>query len=120
MSEPMPDVAALADLPIVDAHHHFWDFDHLYYPWLQDSPRHEFFLGDQRPLAKTMALGGVEIGIQKAKLVQMAAGIAISIGSIPKLSPSFIIIGRATTHKATLLITSVRNNAIPAIKNTSI
>jgi predicted TIM-barrel fold metal-dependent hydrolase len=48
----VPDVGALADLPFLDAHHHFFDLDRLYYPWLQDSPRHPFFLGDQRPLAR--------------------------------------------------------------------
>ena len=36
------------DLPIVDAHHHLWDLSNgpLYYPWLQDSVPHDFFLGD--------------------------------------------------------------------------
>ena len=34
------------ELPIVDAHHHFWDLKSLYYPWLMDKEPHEFFLGD--------------------------------------------------------------------------
>ena len=25
-----------AELPIVDAHHHFWDLRHNYHPWLCD------------------------------------------------------------------------------------
>ncbi|MEM7249962.1 MAG: amidohydrolase family protein [Pseudomonadota bacterium] len=41
------------DIGFIDAHHHFWDLDRLYYPFLQDVPPHPFFLGDQRPLAKT-------------------------------------------------------------------
>lgn len=53
MPEALPDLSALADLPILDAHHHFWDLGHLYYPFIQDSPRHSFFLGDQRPLARS-------------------------------------------------------------------
>ena len=48
----LPDISGLSDIPILDAHHHFWDLDKLYYPWLQDSPRHGFFLGDQRPLVE--------------------------------------------------------------------
>ena len=47
------DAGDPSQLPILDAHHHFWDLDELFYPWLQDSPRHDFFLGDQRPLVKT-------------------------------------------------------------------
>ena len=50
MQDTLPDIQSLADIDIIDAHHHFWDFDELYYPWLQDAPRHSFFLGDQRPL----------------------------------------------------------------------
>lgn len=53
MSEALPDISALAELPILDAHHHFWDLNRLFYPFLQDSPRHGFFLGDQRTIAHT-------------------------------------------------------------------
>ena len=31
---------------IVDAHHHLWDLDKSYYPWLSDRPEEHFFLGD--------------------------------------------------------------------------
>jgi predicted TIM-barrel fold metal-dependent hydrolase len=34
-----------ADLPIVDAHHHFWDLRSNYYPWLRDRPRIPFRYG---------------------------------------------------------------------------
>jgi len=39
---------------IVDAHHHLWRLSGgpLYYPWLQDEKRHEFFLGDYEALRK--------------------------------------------------------------------
>jgi predicted TIM-barrel fold metal-dependent hydrolase len=39
---------------IVDAHHHLWQLSGgpLYYPWLQDSKPHEFFLGDYGSLKR--------------------------------------------------------------------
>jgi len=33
-------------LKIVDAHHHLWDLDKNYYPWLSDTPEPHFFLGN--------------------------------------------------------------------------
>ena len=36
----------MIDLEIVDAHHHFWDFDALYYPWLTDRVVPDYPLGD--------------------------------------------------------------------------
>lgn len=41
-------------LPVVDAHHHFWQLGAgpLRYPWLQDSPAHPFFLGDHRAICR--------------------------------------------------------------------
>jgi predicted TIM-barrel fold metal-dependent hydrolase len=41
-----------ADLPIVDAHHHFWDLDRNYHPWLRDLPRIAFRYGDYGPICK--------------------------------------------------------------------
>ena len=35
---------------IVDAHHHFWDLERNYYPWLSDHPEPNFFLGDYSAL----------------------------------------------------------------------
>jgi predicted TIM-barrel fold metal-dependent hydrolase len=42
------------DLPIIDAHHHLWDLSGgcLYYPWLQDSAPHDFFLGEYAELKR--------------------------------------------------------------------
>jgi predicted TIM-barrel fold metal-dependent hydrolase len=42
----------LTRLPIVDAHHHFWDFDALDYPWLKPGEESHFFLGDPTPLRR--------------------------------------------------------------------
>lgn len=38
------------DLPIIDAHHHLWDLDANYYPFLADAPEPGFFLGDYAAL----------------------------------------------------------------------
>ena len=39
-------------MQIVDAHHHFWDLDHNYYPWLADHEEAHFFLGDYSALKR--------------------------------------------------------------------
>lgn len=39
-----------ADLPVVDAHHHIWDLQRNYHPWLRDEPLPAFRYGDSRPL----------------------------------------------------------------------
>jgi len=41
-----------ADLPIVDAHHHFWDVSRNYHPWLRDLPRIAFRYGDYASICK--------------------------------------------------------------------
>ena len=35
-----------ADLPIVDAHQHYFDIEAHYYPWLNDRPLRPFRYGD--------------------------------------------------------------------------
>jgi len=42
----------MTDLAIVDAHHHLWDLDRNYYPWLADHPEPHFFLGDYSALKR--------------------------------------------------------------------
>jgi predicted TIM-barrel fold metal-dependent hydrolase len=37
---------------LVDAHHHLWNLDANYYPWLADRPEPHFFLGDYRALRR--------------------------------------------------------------------
>ena len=41
-----------ADLPIVDAHHHFWDLQRNYHPWLRDLPRIPFRYGDYESICR--------------------------------------------------------------------
>ena len=40
------------NIPIIDAHHHFWDLDKNYYPFLSDHYEENFFLGDYNNLKK--------------------------------------------------------------------
>ena len=40
------------DLPIVDAHQHFWDLDRNYLPWLCDEPMIPFRYGDYGPIRR--------------------------------------------------------------------
>jgi len=42
----------MTPFPIVDAHHHLWDLDRNYYPWLSDHPEPGFFLGDYSALKR--------------------------------------------------------------------
>ena len=42
----------MTDLAIVDSHHHLWDLDRNYYPWLADQPEPHFFLGDYSALKR--------------------------------------------------------------------
>ncbi len=39
-------------LPIVDAHHHYWDVQHNPHPWLTDLPRIAFRYGDYEPICR--------------------------------------------------------------------
>lgn len=40
-------------IPIVDAHHHFWDLEHNYHPWLCDEPPVPFRYGDYSALRRS-------------------------------------------------------------------
>lgn len=42
----------MAEISIVDAHHHFWDMDVLDYPWLKPGAEDHFFLGDPTTLRR--------------------------------------------------------------------
>ena len=42
----------LENIPIIDAHHHFWDLDNNYYPFLSDNYDKNFFLGDYSSLKR--------------------------------------------------------------------
>jgi predicted TIM-barrel fold metal-dependent hydrolase len=40
-------------MPIIDAHHHFWDLERNYHPWLCDEPPIPFRYGDYRALRRS-------------------------------------------------------------------
>ena len=42
----------MQNLEVVDAHHHLWNWDCNYYPWLVDKKEKDFFLGDYSALKK--------------------------------------------------------------------
>jgi predicted TIM-barrel fold metal-dependent hydrolase len=42
----------MSDLKIIDAHHHLWDLQRNYYPWLHDDSEPHFFLGDYSALKR--------------------------------------------------------------------
>ena len=47
----MPDLTGVdVDFDIVDSHHHLFDLQALYYPWLTDKPEAHFLLGDYERL----------------------------------------------------------------------
>lgn len=62
-----------------------------------------------RPLAKTMALGGVDIGNIKAQLAAIVTGIHSCMGAMPAPTAMAPTTGRNIVTKATFDITSVRN-----------
>jgi predicted TIM-barrel fold metal-dependent hydrolase len=45
----------MADIPIVDAHHHLWDLETNSYPWLVNPPS-KHITGDLRPLGKSYTI----------------------------------------------------------------
>jgi predicted TIM-barrel fold metal-dependent hydrolase len=42
----------IADMPVVDAHHHLWNLDRNPYPWLCDQPPIPFRYGDYSPIRR--------------------------------------------------------------------
>src|SRR3546814_2034778 len=42
----------MTDLSIIDSHHHLWDIERNYYPWLSDRPEPAFFLSDYSALKR--------------------------------------------------------------------
>ncbi len=49
----MQEIESLKSLPVIDAHHHFWDLERNYHPWLCDEPLIPFRYGDYRPLRRS-------------------------------------------------------------------
>jgi len=43
----------MSDIPIIDAHQHFWDLERNHLPWLQDDPSISFRYGDYSAIRRT-------------------------------------------------------------------
>jgi len=43
----------MTDIAIVDAHHHVWDIERNYHPWLRDEPMIPFRYGNYAPIRRT-------------------------------------------------------------------
>jgi len=80
MNEYTPDLAQArklflaggdeAQLPIVDAHHHYWDVENNRHPWLQDTPRIPFRYGDYAPICRNWLPADHARAAQHHKLVR--------------------------------------------------
>ncbi len=46
-------MTTLDDLDIIDAHHHLWDLQRNYYPWLTDKPKRSEILGEYLGIRRT-------------------------------------------------------------------
>lgn len=44
---------SIEDIPIIDAHHHLWDLQRNYYPWLSDQPKEGDRLGNYESIRRT-------------------------------------------------------------------
>lgn len=52
--QPAPtEDRSIADIQIIDAHHHLWDLKRNYYPWLTDQVKHGEHLGDYSRIMRT-------------------------------------------------------------------
>ncbi len=46
-AQPRPAASETEEsVTLIDTHHHFWDLDRHYYPWLSDEPLPHFFMGN--------------------------------------------------------------------------
>lgn len=70
------DALRLTDIPIVDAHQHFWDLDANYYPWLCDPEQIPFRYGDYSAIKRNYLppdLRNDSAGLRLVKTVHMEA-----------------------------------------------
>ena len=66
MPRNLPDFKGLKlDFDLIDSHHHLFDLDTVYYPWLSDRPESDFLLGDLEVPALTREEKIVNHGIHE-------------------------------------------------------
>ena len=60
----------MAELPIVDAHHHLWDLSRNFYPWLSPRPLPPSMAGDVTPIARNYLVGDYLADTKSQSLVK--------------------------------------------------
>ena len=67
----LPDFSGLdLDFNIIDAHHHLFDLEQIYYPWLTDAPEAHFLLGDYDSLKRNYSCDDYRTDTKKLKVVK--------------------------------------------------
>ncbi|MGH8417957.1 MAG: amidohydrolase family protein [Pseudomonas sp.] len=59
-----------ADLPIIDAHQHYFDVEAYYYPWLNDRPLRSFRYGDYTSICQTFLPADYQRQAKAHRIVQ--------------------------------------------------
>lgn len=68
------------DLPIIDAHHHLWDLENSYYPWLSDGVKPSAF-GDYTAINKSYLLDDF---LDDAKNQNLVKSVHLDVGYDPR------------------------------------
>ncbi|WP_279357991.1 amidohydrolase family protein [Methylobacterium indicum] len=68
------------DFPIIDPHHHLWDLDKHYYPWLTDGPKPIVF-GDYSPIIKNYR---IEDFLKDARNQNVVKSVHLDVGFDPR------------------------------------
>lgn len=68
------------DLPIIDAHHHLWDLENSYYPWLSDGVKPSAF-GDYTAINKSYVLDDF---LDDAKNQNLIKSVHLDVGYDPR------------------------------------
>ncbi|MDP6463618.1 MAG: amidohydrolase family protein [SAR324 cluster bacterium] len=67
----LPDFSGLdLDFDIIDAHHHLFDLEQIYYPWLTDEPEKHFLLGNYDSLKRNYSCDDYRTDTKKLKVVK--------------------------------------------------
>ena len=67
----LPDFSGLdLDFEIIDSHHHLFDLQAVYYPWLTDHPEQDFLLGDYDALKRNYGVADYRADAGPLRVVQ--------------------------------------------------
>lgn len=70
----------MKDIPIIDPHHHLWDLEENYYPWLSDGTKPSAF-GDYEAINKSYR---IEDFLEDAKNQNLVKSVHLDVGWDPK------------------------------------